>query len=520
MHKNDANVNAEIDEVEIVDLPSDRKPPANSQPGKEQDGITWNRVELHAKHWRRQGMMLIIFTGCIALCLVVWPDITAMFPALLTHLVSTPTPISMAPLVNQQENPLSTRIFVSGDTAYISTFTFARYPNEVAGRLDAIHISDGKPFWHMANPVIDTPVEANGIIFIPSTDGIYALRARDHIILWHTHTYMPAAIYRIDNGLIYTRPSFNDGDFIQSISSNATPSPSTITLQALRVQDGSVIWQRTVDTSISYVGESAGIVYLSTSAIIVDVNNTTPTSGQNRLDAIRVSDGAVLWSHESANALEVVETVDSEGDTLICSTLSLADSNTQSSFNIDVLSRKDGKEIWHKNAMLPIAPVKQDILYTTSQTDANFTVAALQPNNGSILWQKTFATEQHIEESGSALYLISSPQDTGSQQNNVIITMLNMRDGSIQWQKKIPGYMASLAGNIIYTIGDGSLDTWQATDGSHLWQREIKTYLTELIEGAATNRVLFLTSNAGWVIHALDINNGSSLWDYEEKLSK
>ena len=467
MHKSDANANTEIDKIEIVDLPLDREPLASSQSGKQQNGITLNGAGRHFKRWRRQGMMLTILTGCIVLCLIVWPDIAAMFPSPFVHQINTPTPMQMAPLVNQQENPLSTRIFVSGNTAYISTFTYTRYPSEIVGRMDAIHISDGKPFWHMANPVIDMPVEANGIIFIPSTDGIYALRASDHVILWHTH--MRAKIYRIDNGLIYTQPSLNDGGFIQLTPGSSTPPPPTITLQAMRVQDGSVIWQRVVDTSISYVGESAGTVYLSTSAIIIDTNNTSTTSEKNRLDAIRVSDGAVLWSHETTNALEAVETADSEGDSLICSTLSLAGGNTQNSFSIDVLSRKDGKEVWHKDAMQPVAPVKQGILYTTSQTDAKFTVAALQLNNGSVLWQKTFTTEQYVEESGGALYLISSPQDTGSQQNVITLTALSMRDGSTLWQKQIPGYMAALAGNVIYTISDGLLDAWQAADGSHLW---------------------------------------------------
>jgi hypothetical protein len=77
---------------------------------------------------------------------------------------------------------------------------------------------------------------------------------------------------------------------------------------------------------------------------------------------------------------------------------------------------------------------------------------------------------------------------------------------------------ASVTGNIVYTVGYSSFDAWQATDGSHLWQRNIQTDLVGGLNGMAINGIFYLISNSDWVIHALSLSDGSSLWDYEEKL--
>jgi PQQ-like domain len=505
MNQNDDSNDIDIDEIEITDLHSDE------EPQQKQDNIVRHLPGQHFKRRVRQGMAATIFVGCIALCLILWPDIAALFPAGLFQRASTPTSIATNPSRFMAEEPLTTNVFVFGATAYISTFNYTQSSHASPGRLDAIHISNGESFWHDADPIIASPVMANNILFIPSIDGIYALRASDRVILWHTNT--PATIYRVDNGLIYTQPNQISGQVV--ITGGGSPTFSTQasennnTLEALRVRDGSVVWQHTIDLFTNYVGESSGTVYLSTYEANANTSNTGANDLGSRLDAIRISDGSIFWSKENANVVNV----SSEGDNLVCLTYSPTSGNTQNPSSIDVLSRKDGKGIWHRDNIQSIESVEQGIVYTIFQTGNVFNAAALQLNNGSLIWQKNAPTEPSLASIGNIAYLFASQDDV----NN--ITALNAKNGAVLWQKNTPNATGALVGNVIYSINNQSLDAWQVNNGSHLWQnRDVLIYQPDLFGSVAANGILYVISNNGWVISAIQISDGKTLWDYEEPL--
>lgn len=172
------------------------------------------------------------------------------------------------------------------------------------GLLVALRLRDAHVLWHAGVAAPSTtpgtsvcvPTVVDGVVYVQTQvssissselagSWVVAVRASDGRVLWRYHTG-PSAPLTVSGGTIITLVSGATSPGQKSLSRPSQPADVVI---ALRASDGSLLWQRSLGSGATQIGElTAG-----RDAVFVNVGGS--------LLALRTADGALLWQRQSGS---------------------------------------------------------------------------------------------------------------------------------------------------------------------------------------------------------------------------
>lgn len=338
-----------------------------------------------------------------------------------------------------------------------------------------------------SNMQVNYPVSVSvidGVSYVGLTDGtVKALRTSDGFPLWTYHNKSGEESVTVDNGVVYLVPYIFD---------NSTATVSIVTVTALHAQNGSPLWTRTFTSDSPATLQlivANGIVYLR--------------SDFSRIDALRASDGTLLW-HYTAHTPLVSMSAATKG--VVCV-------STQDGV-ISILRANDGLLLWkYLSADLTTPIVVDDAVYLNLHERG---IEALRVSDGKLLWHYTSpapATYLPLLINNGVVYV-------GTQEG--AISALRVTDGSLLWRivlhvRNQLSFLIVQDGVIYTNEDDGIVYALHNKDGSEIWhyQGQASEQLLMVAQG-----VVYLGSYAGTGIAsiarviALRASDSSVLWRY------
>ena len=303
-----------------------------------------------------------------------------------------------------------------------------------AGRMTAppVHIN-----YSVSLSVVD------GICYATAPNGVVtALRVNDGSLLWrHAGGKAGEESVTVVGGVIYLTP-------LLPPDSTAT----TVTVEALRASDGSPLCSRTLPT------DAPASFQLTVVNRVVYV-----LSAVERIDALRASDGSLLWHYTSRTPFVSLPSV-ADGMVYV---------GTQDG-HLSALRASNGFPLWTYTSLTPpqpLPPVVADGMVFLNQQGGGMDV--LHADTGVLLWRYTPRVP--------ALNLFPFPLVT----NGVVyaltqdghLSALRASDGFPLWS--IALHAADLltpmfvTGGVVYVGAfDGSVDALRESDGSVLWHHQ------------------------------------------------
>jgi outer membrane protein assembly factor BamB len=303
---------------------------------------------------------------------------------------------------------------------------------------------------------------------------------------------------------------------------------------ALHVRNGKQVWRYKVE----------GI--LCSAPIVID-DILYVSTNEGNIYALHAIDGSPLWRYKASSLLVTSPTVH-EGMLYV----SLAANSPSFVFvpgssvsqisqqpSICALGAKDGLLLWQSQistaTTFPLT-VTDEAVYVSTQNSC----VALRVTDGALLWQQSVegfcrsepvVIDEMLLISSSVFKSARSTSQHGSvrQWQDVFLTALRTRDGSLYWQKQLringdpldkgtDKPSAPLGGDpttpfivddVIYVGVGGVLFALRLDDGTPLWHYH--TDGTFLSSPQATGEVVYVGANDGYV-YALRANNGTILW--------
>lgn len=284
-------------------------------------------------------------------------------------------------------------------------------------RITALRSGDGSVLWRLPITAADgyargTPAFLNGIIYIGTNNGsVYAVRVSDGTVLWHVartggFDAIPLDISPlVDNGRVF-------------IEGKQGPGGQNLALFAMRASDGKPLWSKAQGVEpgpmVNQPQIIDGVIYAND-----DVGG---------LDALRETDGSVLWQHT--------------GDQ-VYTPLIVADGQVQlnSGDTVLAISSKDGAVLWkraisfHSTLSSNSTPEAEDsgIVYIAT---TNGTVQALSASDGKPLWKYVI---QELAVPTNPIYSanVQFSNTVSYQQAIRLISDLGLQtfaDCSVQWK--------------------------------------------------------------------------------------
>ncbi len=337
------------------------------------------------------------------------------------------------------------------------------------------------PSMHINNAVSLSVVD--GICYASSPDGVVtALRVSDGSLLWrHAGGTMAEESVTAVDGVVYIAP-------LLPFDSTAT----SVTVEALRARDGSPLWSRAFPT------DAPGLFQLTVVNSVVYVR-----SAVERIEAIRASDGTLLWYYTSHSSLVSLPSV---ADGVVYA--GTVDGH------LSALRASDGSVLWTYTALTPAEPlspvVVDGIVYLNLQSGS---MDVLRADTGVVLWQV------------SDLPLLPLPLITQgvvyALTQHGYLYALRASDGYTLWDVALNATdllpsVIMIEGVIYVGAFDGSIVALHASDGSILWSHQGGKGGQASI--TATQRVIYLafyaTSGVNTIasIAALRASDGFVLW--------
>ena len=278
-------------------------------------------------------------------------------------------------------------------------------------------------------------------------------------------------------------------------------------IQALRVSDGFQLWSHEVEGHLS----SAPVV----------VEDVLYVSSLGVVYALYIGDGSLLWRYETGPILFAPPTV-TDGTVYVSPAV-----NPPSEPFVDALDARNGSLLWRSqvsgSTSWPLV-VLDGVLYMSSHSGC----CALRVSNSSSLWQQKTTGQLRsspviLDEIGY-VSLCEFRQDFSSFESGQIkhwheafINAFRTSDGSFLWQQQLgidtgaANPTSPIAANKVIYAGtdDGYISALQASDGALLWR--YKTGGTWLSSPTVADGMLYVGANDGDV-YALRANEGSLLW--------
>jgi len=272
---------------------------------------------------------------------------------------------------------------------------------------------------------------------------------------------------------------------------------------AFRVRDGVLIWRHVGRTQSE---ESAtvvdGVIYLT--PILPNGSDDTSMT----VEALRARDGVSLWSRSlptdspATFQLTVVNQV-----VYIMS----------AARRIDALRASDGSMLWHYTSSVPFVslPTVSDGMVYTSTQDGHFTV--LRASDGIPLWKYTSLVPPQPLPAVVAEGMIFLSLQDGS------MDVLSAETGILRWRYRphVPALQLFppilIADGVVYAgTQDGHLYALRASDGFTIW-RIVLNPIDNLFLMNVTGGVVFVAASFGGSIDAISQISGSIIWQYPGK---
>ena len=231
------------------------------------------------------------------------------------------------------------------------------------------------------------------------------------------------------------------------------------------------------------------------------------TSSDGTLRALRVKNGSLLWQHNSASIAP-----------LFIKNLMYIEYSNQKNTIIQALRVKEGTVLWTFKAALNINPLIIDngVAYslTSFSSQPARTLTALDSRNGAELWQYTIhiAQLQNINIQGiqDKIYITNL---LDAQVQNIDLFVLSTHTGLLLWHIKAENVQV-IQNNVVCIIAsDGALKVLRADNGHEAWQYK-STNGSNWSPFTGTN--LFYVQKLDGSLQALRIDTGTLQWIYKD----
>lgn len=282
----------------------------------------------------------------------------------------------------------------------------------------------------------------DGVVYAGTADNaMYALRMSDGSVLWQT---------KIDGAIEESPVVVNGVVYISSFVGQYGPTY----LYALRATDGAVLWRYSGNSYIYAPTVSNGVVYMA--------------SQGDGITALQASDGTRLWHFAAQQGLAYQQ------PSLVNGTLYVSTGSSGAPGDVYALRASDGTELWHYKTsdFADTLTVQNGVIYLFSQSK----LSALRANDGHELWSRPIDTtfEQSPQVIDGVIYFVATKisLETPTTRNASPLPQA-MALGTLLWghgQTAITGETVPLKAMKPLKEGKSTLYAIRASDGTMLWQ--------------------------------------------------
>ncbi len=325
--------------------------------------------------------------------------------------------------------------------------------------------------------------------YTTAPDGVVtAFRVKDGVVIWrHVGKSTDEQSATVVDGVIYLTPNL-------PFDSHVT----TVTVHALRARDGSPLWSRTLPT------DAPAFFQLTVMNKVVYVR-----SAVERIDALRASDGTLLWHYTSRSSFVSLPTV--SNGVVYAGTID---------GHLYALRASDGFLIWTHTMLtpaLPLFPVVVDSLAYLNLQGGDMDV--LRADTGVVILRYM---PKNPAMKLIPLILVADGVVYVSTQDGHLLA-LDASDGFTIWSvKPYPAdnsILLNAAGGVVYVAAElsGSIDAVNANSGSIIWRYPGKA--AQSVPIAVVQGMVYLAeyaNNADLLanITALRASDGTVTWKY------
>lgn len=439
------NYDAEVDELEITDLD-------DKSCGEEEHGGGRSQEEAirQERNWRRQRrqrlthwtMGSICAIGLIILGVLLWPDARQVFNARAG--IATPVPTS----------GIISQIVASNGISYIMT----NVPHQLSASLEAVKTSNGKHLWeHPVGTGLQQEL-VQDTLYLYSEAGVDAINSKNGRLRWSQNLDQLQGTPLVQDGVVYV--AYRRG------------------MDALRVQDGSVIWHQ----------DDIGLILRSGGGMLY-----TRSTDNSSVYALHQSDGTIQWHNVNVKSaqLSLNQSKSQANDLYITD-----ESNT----SFGALDPTTGRPLWQWQ--YEVQKSGEEFL----QENAGYNITQIAAAaDGSIS-----APDWHVDnvgkiwlQSDSTLYVASVRKQT--------LRAINAESGALQWQRNEPADLIGAGGSMLYSSNrsGAGIAGIRARDGVESWHVD-------------SGKLVFIDASSGMVylqdagmLKALSARDGHILWQMQ-----
>jgi outer membrane protein assembly factor BamB len=444
-------------ELEIIDLDTEASFTVNHRiVNTDPTGTTGTSMSATTLHfpyaWLRWAMVVLTLIGSLALLFLLWPDIAPSLRAINSK------PVQATPTPTYAYQDIFSIVLPANNVTYI--FTRNDQTQIPVSALVAVNADNGKLVWRYRGNMAGIPLLQGGMLYIPTSTGIDALRAADQSLLWHRDVTKSIDGLVVENNVLYATSYQLDS------------------LDAIRVSDGALLWHLTSNEFV--LRADHGIVYTSSS-----------TGSSAILNARKVGDGSLLWQHEVLN-----------NDFQVVHNVVYAPQDT----SLIALRANNGSTLWHRNGTGNILAANNNLIIASS-LDGN-SIVALRVSDGATLWRYNVQNIRQSLMSDGVFYLKTTNKDN--------LIALNASNGALLWQVRAPGILLSADNGILcfdapLPFPQGYIYALRASNGTQLWRHMKIGDQPEPVQ----NGIVYVVSSIDGKLTALRASNGSMLWQYQ-----
>jgi len=356
-----------------------------------------------------------------------------------------------------------------------------------------LQANTGAVRWHYQTTVTNLSLtESNRIIYaagsnLTSGSGIvYALKASDGSVLWHTDTESAGlAEPVVSNGIVYV------------------VSTLTGSIYTLGANNGSKMWKLDINNA------KVGVPNLQV------VNDTLYAAGidDHVVYALSATQGTPRWMYYASQP--VLTSLHVYGDSVYV----VGSSVDGSESTLYALNAITGRIRWRyspgKNRLSAPTFVDGNLYMSAS----NGSIYSLRASDGSVAWHTSIGSSGIIGApvvDGDNLYIANA--DTGT------VYALAGRDGTQTWHAssgEIDPYVATVANNTVYIVAlaSGKIEALQASDGSKRWQADVSggSIGSQASSPLVAGGMVYVEDNGA--VYALQDSNGAQRWHYTTNAS-
>ena len=365
------------------------------------------------------------------------------------------------------------------------------YVGSSKGTLTALNASSGAVNWQKSlGSTIYVASIAGSTVIASSENTVYAFDTKSGNQMWSKQVArMASAGVRSANSIVY----------VESAILN-----SSYTISALRITNGSQLWQYTASAfTPDFLGVANGTAY------VVEMSGSSLERINQSLTALRVGDGKVLWHVPLKNAggLARALAVATNGTLYLTTTYG----------SVIALHGSTGALLWQHMTQgmtpegvgdaFPVA-VANGVVYANDTRET----LALRATDGYVLWKKGYTGTPSVP------FIVQPIVDDGivyTAGRNEPIQALRAGDGTEVWQNKdaVAAEPLIVQAGLLYVNASNTLYAFHVQDGKVVWRQAIQypDGLGPEVHEAITSEDVSLGQTNG-MVQTFNAVNGAVRW--------